>query len=310
MHTEVGVSTALLSSIDGVVFSEEVVQRVVDFVPESLAIVLGVLSHLGSVWFVVPAVLAAFFVHRSERSTAWLGIVGGAYGYMIAVKSLFTIDRPAVSPPVEPDAIHPVARVVYEPSVEIATTAFPSGHVAIAVVVWGLFVLESDLGTDSLRVGAAISAVLLVSLARIGLGVHYPIDVLAGLLAGLVYLLAVSGFIDRVQKRATVAFAIGIVGAWLGSALRVDPLPVLLFGGLIGGLLGWLLVHRSRLDDRDRIAGVLAVAACPTVLPVVSTAGSTLLLVGLVAGGVIVFVPLSLTSSVGSMRIESVAEAD
>lgn len=297
-------------SLQDAVWSEAIVRDIVALVPEWVAILLGVLSHLGSVWFVVPAVVGAFLLHRTARSAAWLGIVGGAYGSMIAVKALFSIDRPDVAPPVVPETLHPVVRAVYAPSVEIGTTAFPSGHVLIAVVVWGLFVVESGRSTATARLAAATVAVLLVGIARVALGVHYPIDVLGGLVVGACYLLAVTWLLSRVRDRATVAFSVGVGTAWLGTLSWGDPLPALLLGGLVGGLLGgqWIRWKERRRRNRFAVGGALVCGL--SAAAVVTTVGFALLLVGVVGGLLVVGGSLSGTDADRFRRSDGVPGVD
>lgn len=244
------------------IWSDEVVREIVGVVPDPVGILLGVLSHFGSVWFVVPAVLAAFLVVRTERATAWLGVVGGGYGVMIVTKSLFAIERPTVDPPVAAESLHPVLRFVYEPSVEIATSTFPSGHALIATVLWGLFVLESNRFTRPRRVAIATAAVALAGATRVALGVHYPIDVVAGVLVGAVYLGSVVAVLKRVRQPALVALGIGAGSAWLGAVYTGEVNAVLLCGCLFGALFAWLLVEnapRGRLIQTGTVVSMLLV---------------------------------------------------
>ena len=81
------------------------------------------------------------------------------------------------------------------------TSSFPSGHAIGAlclyfVIAWGLTgLLENPAIKATVWIIAAI-IVLLVALSRIYIGIHYPTDVLAGLIAGLVWTGAVLS-IDR-----------------------------------------------------------------------------------------------------------------
>lgn len=63
---------------------------------------------------------------------------------------------------------------------------FPSGHAQTAVLFWGY------LGTKTqwrLKYAVVVPMILLIGLSRIYLGVHFPTDVLAGWLIGLVILM-------------------------------------------------------------------------------------------------------------------------
>lgn len=75
---------------------------------------------------------------------------------------------------------------------DLPTASFPSGHVAAATTLYGgvavLVVLHTRAWWRWLAVAGAAVAVLLVAAARLYYGVHYPTDVLAGLLLGLAWL--------------------------------------------------------------------------------------------------------------------------
>jgi undecaprenyl-diphosphatase len=73
--------------------------------------------------------------------------------------------------------------------------SFPSGHAMIGLVCYGalLFIFWPRLRSRAARVALALGVgllILLLGLSRIYWGVHYPTDVLAGYLAGAVWLLA------------------------------------------------------------------------------------------------------------------------
>lgn len=69
----------------------------------------------------------------------------------------------------------------------LPSEAFPSGHAACAVAVWGLLALLVARRVPGARTAAPLGAALLAAVAgasRIYLGVHFPSDVLGGWLVG------------------------------------------------------------------------------------------------------------------------------
>ena len=105
------------------------------------------------------------------------------------VKSLFQRPRPIAEVPI----------IEY-----IAGTSFPSGHAYTATILAGVLCLAYIIGWGGKRVVVtAIMAgayILLVSWSRVYLQVHYPFDVLGGVLFGLLTLLLLS-FIYRGLRR-------------------------------------------------------------------------------------------------------------
>jgi undecaprenyl-diphosphatase len=142
-------------------------------------------TELGS-WIVTAAmamlVSVFLWVHGQRRATALLWI--GLLGVFLLDKSLKDIfDR------VRPDFFE--WRSVTRPT----SYSFPSGHTLNATVAYTLFAflvarLES---TRRLKIATFIVAgllIFLVALSRVYLGVHYPSDVLAGMLVGFTWAMA------------------------------------------------------------------------------------------------------------------------
>jgi membrane-associated phospholipid phosphatase len=83
------------------------------------------------------------------------------------------------------------------PRLDVAppTSSFPSGHVAAAVALYGAFAVVVWLTSRHgwLRAAAAVLAVAVpvaVGISRLSRGMHYPTDVLAGALLGVLWLTA------------------------------------------------------------------------------------------------------------------------
>ena len=114
--------------------------------------------------------------HRSEAIT--IAITGaGAVGLNMLLKQIFARDRPQL----------------WERAVEVKFYSFPSGHAMISMVVYGL--LGYFLGARFpkqrwLIYGLTVVLIAGIGLSRLYLGVHWPTDVIAGYIAGFVWLLA------------------------------------------------------------------------------------------------------------------------
>jgi undecaprenyl-diphosphatase len=138
-------------------------------------------TQLGSwIVMVVMALLVSVFlwIHGERRALAllWIGLAGVLLMDQ-TLKDLFARTRPDV-----------FEWRTYRPS----SYAFPSGHTLNATVGYTLFAflvarLEKSLALRSATFAVAAALILLVGLSRVYLGVHFPTDVLAGMLVGFAW---------------------------------------------------------------------------------------------------------------------------
>jgi membrane-associated phospholipid phosphatase len=137
---------------------------------------MRVLTHLGALQVALPLTLLVALVLAGLRDRrAALGLLvayAATQAIVTLVKVLVARDRPAGSDPLD----------------HVGGYAFPSGHSATAVAVYGALALIAarHLGPRA-RVAAIALAIVLaavVGTTRVYLGVHYPTDVLGGWLLG------------------------------------------------------------------------------------------------------------------------------
>jgi undecaprenyl-diphosphatase len=81
---------------------------------------------------------------------------------------------------------------VFEWGTHAASSSFPSGHAMSATVVYGtvaylLARLQKHLWARAITLSFAVILVTLICLTRLYLGVHYPSDVLGGIIVGLAW---------------------------------------------------------------------------------------------------------------------------
>lgn len=219
-------------------FDERVVEELAGITPEWLALVLLAFGFLGSVYVVGPGVVVGTLTGGRARAT-WPAIICLPYGTFVFLKPAVGLDRPDVPSPVDTEGLPVAVSLLYEVGTAFSTGAFPSGHVIVATVFWGLFVVDTGLFTARGRTFLAASIVTLVGLSRVALGVHYVGDVVGGAVIGL----AVLGVALAVRRRLSEPFrpllllaAVPTVG---GIALgRLDGVALL---ALVGGIA---LAHR------------------------------------------------------------------
>ena len=125
----------------------------------------------------VMIIAVAWLGRRGDRPTAMalVASVIGAVAISGLLKLVFARPRPTVFPPLTVEH----------------TYSFPSGHSIIAVALYGFL---ATLLWQKRRYGWALfSAIMipLIAFSRVYLGVHYPSDVLAALMLGLLWLMLV-----------------------------------------------------------------------------------------------------------------------
>ncbi len=163
--------TSIVGSVDLNAVREAAAQRTT-----ALTDVARVLTWAGSAFLLVPlALIASLWFARAGLHRQALAVVLGLGGAMLIsdlVKLLVSRPRPPV------------------PHLQAVTgSSFPSGHATQASAFWLslVFALPAVGASPKLtRVagGLALLIVLAVAASRVYLGVHYPSDVVAGLLLG------------------------------------------------------------------------------------------------------------------------------
>ena len=127
--------------------------------PSMVAIILLTLGVLVAIWRGWLAGLGAIWV------------AGGGWLAIYAVKLIINEDRPTGT---------------FDPAYLEHNHSFPSGHTTFVVTIT-VAVVAASAGWSGRWVAAWIGAilVLLTAVSRLYLGVHYPIDVIGGMIGGL-----------------------------------------------------------------------------------------------------------------------------
>jgi undecaprenyl-diphosphatase len=140
-------------------------------------------SSLSDTWTVIGVLFGAvmMLLATGRRRCASLLVIGVSLEFVTFLVVGTVIDRPR--PQVE--ALHSVP----------STSSFPSGHVAVAVVLYGSLTLVARTLVPGHRVPRSTwllpaCVALVVGCSRVYEGVHHPTDVVAGALLGLGALVA------------------------------------------------------------------------------------------------------------------------
>ncbi|RNF38990.1 phosphatase PAP2 family protein [Planococcus salinus] len=149
---------------------------------ESMDAVMKFITELGAVWFLggLSALILGILWWKLKDKWGILFFViavGGGSLLTLLLKHFYTRDRPSINP--EIDAIG---------------YSFPSGHSMGSLIFYG-FVIYLVIRTrqkpwiEGLTVGVLSALIFLIGMSRIYLGAHFPSDVLAGYIAGTIWLI-------------------------------------------------------------------------------------------------------------------------
>jgi membrane-associated phospholipid phosphatase len=227
---------------------------IVKSLPDPFITVFSLITQLGDMWFVLLGILAVYWL--GQRNPSLIGTVLrdcsylfaltiGAYSLTMILKHVFMLPRPpgatiAVPPAWLPASIDPV----YKGMVTGDGYAFPSGHALKSTVVYGSAALLLTKWKPHRQYLAAAIIVGLVASSRVILGVHYLVDVVAGILFGLVFL----GSMNRVTKKnPRRAFAITLLLSLVAVLMSMSYTSGLTVVGTILGLGIWEF-NRGEID--------------------------------------------------------------
>ena len=239
--------------------------------PDSVALLAALVTALGDVWFVFVLLGALYWfgsvfpgpLSLSRRNAAFaIALALGGIAVTTTLKAFFTLPRPPSA--AEPAGAALVPELLIPLYAQIAAAdgfGFPSGHAVAAIVVYGGLALL--VGT---RRGYAIGAILCVSipLSRIVLGVHYLVDIVAGVAVGGAFLAIAYRFGGRGVNPGRVMF-FALLVALVGAAASYNTDTMLALGGTLGarmawGIIGGSVVHEATTRSGSALAAIVGIA--------------------------------------------------
>lgn len=139
--------------------------------------------------------------------------------------------------------------------------SFPSGHTMMAT---NLFLAIPIYVRNIQYVAIGLVGVLIVALSRVGLGVHFPTDTIAGFIIALAIILILSRIYDKIENRAYLYLAIialSLVGVLFCPEISYIKFVALALGISLGFLVEEKYVNfenpKSRRDSIVRIVGAV-----------------------------------------------------
>jgi len=184
---------------------------------DCLFVALAALGDAPVNWAVGLAVLAVLLLKKRRRTAAyWLMTVGGGATVVHLLRFWFKLPRPAMQ------------------LSDIAQFSFPSSHTAINLILYSFLalLLSRELHSKRLRldlISGAVAFSLIISFARLYLGVHWLSDVLGGLAlaaawTGTLSLFYLNAPAEKLPRRllADLSLAAFIVVACLHLGLQLN----------------------------------------------------------------------------------------
>jgi len=230
----------------------EVHEAVQSTLPEWSALALGLATQLGDVWLLFSLVAVLYLAEPSirDRIATLLALALLASVAVEALKHGLDLPRPAAALAAPERTARPV-RGLLEATATADGPGFPSGHATLSTTV--LLGLAGGLPGGNPRRRTLLAVVLIVAIAatRVALGVHFLVDVLAGMGLGLAVLAggAAASRSSPVDPPSTIA-ASGVALGGIGVAIAAPSLDpgglaaapetsLLALAGAAGTLAGW-----------------------------------------------------------------------
>lgn len=163
--------------------------------------ILVIISYLGSVYIIIPtAITATKYIEQTDNQIRLFYTVVNGYLVFITLKILFgSVQRPSVSPNIT--VTNEILNYLISLMVVKETGSFPSGHITASTVILICILYEFEIHKNYKWIFVGILYILIVGLSRVLVGVHYPVDIMGGIIAGI-GTVAVSYFMYNRNKNA------------------------------------------------------------------------------------------------------------
>lgn len=215
--------------------------------PDWGAVVVALITQLGDAWFLAVLLGSLLVRQRTQRSDILYvgGLLTVAIGLYRTLKHLFERPRPDQEW-LASDVLPPVIGPLYDGATHATGYGFPSGHATGVTVAYVGLAIVLTVGTRRQRFGVATVVVTLVSFSRVALGVHFLVDVIAGVVLGsTVVAMGFGSGGPRLSLTQVFGVAVATSGCYLvASGGRVESVLLLCVTG--GSFLGCRHYRSSR----------------------------------------------------------------
>lgn len=249
----------------------DAVGGLVSSLPDAVVVLFALLTTLGGQWFVFVALSVGYWFAGAagpgidrRRAAFLLGCALCALALVTTLKFAFRLPRPPGAGVARAVALPGGLASLYEYAASADGFGFPSGHATAATLVWGGGALALGIGRRRTRLAVGAAVVGLVAASRVVIGVHYLVDVVAGIALGgatLVLLLRI-GALEKPGR----AFSLALLVAVAGSITEFGFEQFVLLGATLGARVAWGAVGGDllRLPASRRDGVMLTAVGLPT----------------------------------------------
>ncbi|MBU9675059.1 phosphatase PAP2 family protein [Planococcus sp. CP5-4] len=163
------------------VFDAVVIQLLEIISSDWMDTAMFVITELGSVWFLVLMSLGVLWILGVKMRDKWgvlfyLVAVGGGSLLTLLLKHFFSRERPSINE-----------------TIDAVGYSFPSGHSMGSLIFYGFLIYlvirtKQNPRLQWVSVFGLSVLIMLIGISRIYLGAHFPSDVIAGYIAGTIWL--------------------------------------------------------------------------------------------------------------------------
>lgn len=172
----IGIGIFVRGSSNGILFDELILKGLSKIDSKSLDFIMKAFTSLGSAHFFIPIgfILVVYFIYKMEKRNGWLIINSIAVSYTInaILKMVFIRTRP-----------------IDYMRIDQSGYSYPSGHSMVSMSFYMTvgYILSEKIEDENLKKLVRVVFTLLgiiIGFSRNYLGVHWPTDVIMGLIMG------------------------------------------------------------------------------------------------------------------------------
>ena len=243
-------------------FDYETNRAVHEALPEIVVDGLALITRFGDGAVVVTFAMIFFWFGAEsdwKRRGMLMAIAVATLALNAGLKGILDVSRPLFAAQAAGDPL------VFAPDTYDGLST-PSAHAMGAAAIYGGLAVLMDVGKKWQRYLVAGVLIVTVALSRVVLGLHYPGDVVLGVILGLA-LVYTALWLERQDDRSVLPlFGFAIVVALVSNPLGSEEFVTMSIGVSIGGFVAWSLVKDREPNPLGASILVFGVILIPALL--------------------------------------------